>query len=59
MYKSPECFLPSFKFIGLSVQEKKRKIYFQAGRFGFLIGIVLVIVDLQVAPMLPTEFQVN
>ena len=28
MYKSPHCFLPSFKSFGLLVQEKKRKIEF-------------------------------
>ena len=27
--ESPRCFLPNFESIGLSVQEKKRKIYFQ------------------------------
>ena len=30
--KSPRCYLPSFKSIGLLVHEKKRKIYFQDGR---------------------------
>ena len=32
IYKSPRRLLPSFKSIGLSVQEKKRKIDFQDGR---------------------------
>ena len=45
IYKSPRCFLPTFKTSGLSVQEKKRKIYFQDsiyGRhFGFPIGEIL------------------
>ena len=34
IYKSPRCFLPSFKLIVLLVQEKKRKIDFQDGRHG-------------------------
>ena len=29
IFESPRCFLPNFELIGLSVQEKKRKIYFQ------------------------------
>ena len=34
--KSPQCLLPSFESIGLSVQEKKRKIDFQyGGHFDF------------------------
>ena len=70
--KSLRCFLPSFKSIGLSVQEKKqkkkkkkkkKKIDFQDGGHGdhpgFLIGTVLATFDLQVNPMLPTKFQVN
>ena len=44
-------------------QEKKRKIDFQDGRhagyLGFPIGTILDIFDLQVSPMLPTEFQVS
>ena len=48
--------------MGLSVQEKKRKIDFQDGRhgghLGFLIGTILATFDLQVTPMLPTKFQV-
>ena len=60
---SPRCFLLSFKSIGLSVQEKKRKIDFQdgahGGHLGFLILMILAISDLQVTPMLPVKFQVN
>ena len=52
-----------FGSIGLLVQEKKRKINFQdgghGGHLGFLIGMLLVIFDLQVTPMLPTQFEVN
>ena len=63
IYKSPQCFLPSFESTGLSVQEKKRKINFQdgchGGHFGFPIGTILAIFDLQVVPMLPTAFGVN
>ena len=51
MYKSPRCFLPSFKSIGLFVQEKKRKIDFQdgghGGNLGLSIGSILVLYDLQ------------
>ena len=50
IYKSPECFLPSFESNGLSVQEKKRTIDFQdgchGGHLGFLIGMILAIFDL-------------
>ena len=63
IYKSPWCFLPSFKSIGLSVQEKRRKIDFQDGRNGrhpwFQIRTILAIFDVQVTLMLPTMFQVN
>ena len=63
IYKSPRCFLPSFKSISLSVQEKKRKTGFQDGRhgghLGFQIGTILIIFDLQVTPMLPSKFGVN
>ena len=49
-----------FKSIGLSVQEEKRKIDFQAGghggHLGFLTGTILAIFDLQVTQMLPTKF---
>ena len=45
--------------IGLSVQEKKRKIDFQdgshGGHLGFPIGTILAIFDLQVTLMVPTE----
>ena len=52
--------LPSFKPVGLSVQEKKRKIDFQNGsHLGFPLGTILAIFDLQVIPMLPPKFQVN
>ena len=46
--------------IGLSVQEKKRKVDFQdGGHLGFPIGTILAIFDLQVTPMLSTQFKVN
>ena len=49
IYKSP---LPSLESIGLSAQEKKRKIDFQdggcGGHFGFPIRKILAIFDLQV-----------
>ena len=55
--------LLSYKSVGLSVQDKKRKTDFQVGcRGGYLafpIGTILAIFDLQVTPMLPTKFQVN
>ena len=63
IYKSPWWFLASLESIGLSVQEKKRKIDFQEGRhgghLGFPIGTILAIFDLQVTPMLPAKYQVN
>ena len=54
IYKSPQCFLPSFKSIGLSVQEMQ-KLQFQDGSdLGFLIVMILVIFFyLQVTLMLP------
>ena len=59
MHKSPRCFLPSFKSIGISVQEKKLKINFQDGghgsHLGFPIRIILAIFDLQVTLMLPAR----
>ena len=63
IYKLPRCFLASLESIGLSVQEKKRKIDFQDGRhgghLGFPIGTILAIFDLQVTLMLPSKFGVN
>ena len=60
IYKSPRCFLPSFKSVGLWVQKKKRKIYFQDGghgsHLGFPVRTILAIFDLQVALMLSTKF---
>ena len=51
--------IPSFESIGLSVQEKKRKIDFQdgshLGHLVFPIGKILAIFDLQVTSMLPTN----
>ena len=62
-YKLPRCFLPSFESIGLSVQEKKRKINFQDSRHGghlrFPIGTIRAIFDLKVTLMIPTMFQVS
>ena len=63
IYKSLQCFLPSFESTGLSVQEKKRKIDFQdgghGGHLGFPIGTILSIFDLQITLMLSTKFGVN
>ena len=54
---------PSFKSIGLSVQELKLNIDFQdegfGGYLGFPIGTSLANFYLQIAPILPTKFQVN
>ena len=62
IYKSPRCFVPSFKSVGLSVQ-KKLKIDFQDGHhgrhLGFLIGTILAIFDEQIILMLPTKFPLN
>ena len=63
IYKSTRCFPASLESIGLSVQDKKRKIDFQdgphGGNLGFPIGTVLAILELQVTPMLPSKFGVN
>ena len=53
MYKSPRCFIPSFKSTGLSVQKKKRK----SDPLIVPIGPILAICDPQVTPMVPTKFQ--
>ena len=57
------CILPSLESIGLSAQEKKRKIDFQdgdhGGHLGFPIGTILATFDIQVTPMLHTKFRVN
>ena len=49
--------------VGLSFQEKKRKIDFQDGRYGGHLGIqiktTLAIFALQDTAMLPTKFQVS
>ena len=63
--KSPWCFLPSYELFGPSVQEKKRKINSQHGRWVAATAAILdfrttlAIFDVQVTPMLPTKFQVN
>ena len=50
----------SFESVGLSVQEKRIKTDFQdggrGGHFGFPIGTILAVFDLQVTPILPTNF---
>ena len=50
IYKSPECFLPSFKSVGLLVKEKKQKVDWLDGscgdHLGFPIESILAIVDL-------------
>ena len=50
IYKSPQCFLPRFDLIGLSLQEKERRIDFQDGHHGghleFPIETILAIFDL-------------
>ena len=55
--------IPSFKSVGLLVQENKFKIEFQddghGGQFGFWIGTILAIFYLQVALIFPRKFQVN
>ena len=60
---SRRCFLASLELIGLSVQEKKRKIDFQdgghGGHLGFPIGTILSIFNLQVTLVLPSKFGVN
>ena len=57
IYKSPWCFLASFKSTGLSVQENKR--FSRWGPSWISDRNDLAIFDLQVTLMLPTKFQVN
>ena len=61
IYKSSQCFLPSFKSIGFLVQEKKQKINFQDGRqLGFLIETISALFDQQVTPSYQvTKFRVG
>ena len=60
IYKSPWCFLPRSKSVGLSVHNKNLKLDFKdGGHLGFLIRTILAIFDVQVTPMLPPNFQVN
>ena len=62
-YKLPRYICLSFESTGLSVREKKRKIYFQddshAGHHRFSIGSIFSYFNLKVTSMLPTKFQVN
>ena len=59
----PRFLLPNFVTVGLSVQEKKRKIDFQdgghGGHLGFPIETILATFDLQITLILPTKFRVN
>ena len=60
---SPQYFLPSFQSIGLSVQEKKFKIYFEddgcGSQPGFPVDTISASFDLQVTLILPTKFRIN
>ena len=59
---SPRCFLPSFKTIGLSFQEKNGKIDFQDGGYGDHLGCLIETIAtfyLQVIQILHTKFHVN
>ena len=63
IYKSPRYFLPSFKSIGILIQEKKFKIDFQDGGYSghlrYSIGTILAFLYQQLTLILPTKFQVN
>ena len=59
MYKSPQCFLPSFKSLDLSVQKKIFQDSSDSGHLGFRIGMILATSDLQVTLLLHTKLQVN
>ena len=59
IYKSPQCFLASFKSIGFSVQKKRNIDYQDGSHLGFPNGTILAIFNLQVTPMLPSKFGVN
>ena len=56
--KSPHCFLPSFKSIGLLVQEKKCKIGFQDGSH-HPNDLSYFLSTSHPIPMLPIKFQVS
>ena len=62
-YKSSDTSHDNLSNFCLSLQEKKRKIDFQDGRYGGHLGVPigtsLTIFDLQVALILPTKFRVN
>ena len=51
IYKSPRRFLPNYKSIGLSVQEKKGKYIFHGRHLGFPNRNDLAIFDLLVNPI--------
>ena len=59
IHKSPLYLLPSFKTIGLTLQEKRLKIYFlksgHIDRLGMLIETIFAIFDPQNALILPIE----
>ena len=61
VYKSPQCFLPSFKTNDFLAEEKKQNIDFQDGchnsYIGFPTGKILAIFDLQVTKILSTSFK--
>ena len=53
-------FPTKFRVSWHSVQGKKFTIDFQdGGRFGFPIGMILLVFVLQIAPILPTKFRIN
>ena len=56
IFKSPQCFLPSLNWPFVTGEAK---IVIQDGPLGFPIGTILAGFDLQVNPMLPTDFQVS
>ena len=59
IYKSPRYFLQSFRSNGLSVQEKKFKIDFQAAIFDFQSEQFFAIFDFQGTTILPMKFRVS
>ena len=58
IYRTPQCFLLSLKSIGLSVQEKKRKIDFQDGRhLGFPTGLIWLLLIYKSPPCCLPSFK--
>ena len=56
IYKSPRCFLPDFKSIGVGSGEEAKNRFSRCPPRGFRIGTTLAIFDEQVTPMFLLSF---